>query len=163
MRIRADEHVSKEIVRAVREIALSAGWELTHVREVGQNGAADEHWITAFANDGGHAILSADTDFFLLPPQVVAVFNTGIKVIHLPPKWANAPCHMQAAHILLWWKRIEKKIEAMKARECFRPPWNIDRAGELRQVSIDYDKAHRKIRKAKDEPAREVHRSGPQG
>ena len=148
MKVRADEHVSQEIVRAVREMALSAGWELTHVIAEGDNGKSDEHWITRFAKDGGHAILSADRDFLSVPVQVLAVFNTGIRVIHLPPKWANATCHLQAAHILLWWKRIEKKISAMDQRECFRPPWNIDEGGELRKVDIDYAEAHKKQKKA---------------
>jgi predicted nuclease of predicted toxin-antitoxin system len=147
LKIRADEHVSKEIVRAVREMALSPGWELSHVVEEGDKGTADDHWITRFANDGGHAILTADSDFFSLPVQVVAVLNTGVKVIHLPHKWANASCHLQAAHILLWWKRIEKKVTEMKARECYRPPWNINESGDLKQVKIDYAEAQKKQRK----------------
>lgn len=36
MKIRADEHVSIGIVRAVREMALSPGWELSQVIEAGE-------------------------------------------------------------------------------------------------------------------------------
>jgi len=148
MKIRADEHVSSEIVGAAREIALSVGWELTHVVDEGDGGAADEHWITRFAKQGGDAILTADTDFLKLPNQVVAIFNTGVKVIHLPHRWANAGRHLQASHILLWWRRIEATIESMKARECYRPPWNIDESGKLQRVQIDYAEAHKKQKKA---------------
>jgi hypothetical protein len=148
LKVRADEHISQEIVRSVREMALTPGWELSHVVEAGDGGAKDEHWITRFANQGGHAILSGDTDFFLLPVQVVAVFQTGIRVIHLPSKWSNAGCRMQATHILLWWGRIERKISEMKGRQCYRPPWNIAESGELKEVSIDFHEAHKKLRKA---------------
>jgi hypothetical protein len=148
LKLRADEHVSQEIVRAVREMALSPGWELSHVVEEGDRGSSDEHWITRFAAQGGNAILSADTDFFLLPVQVMAVFNTGMKVIHFPSRWANAGCSMQAAHTLLWWGRIEKKIAEMRQRQCFRPPWNVGESGDLSEVRIDYQSATKKLKKA---------------
>jgi PIN like domain len=148
MKVRTDEHISPEIVRAVREMSLSPGWEISSVFESGDRGAADEHWITRFARNGGRAIISADVDFFKSPPQVLAVFNTGIRVIHLPPKWANAGCHLQAAHVLLWWRRIEARISAMNDRECYRPPWNINESGELMRVQVDYAEAHKKYKKS---------------
>lgn len=150
MRVRADEHVSPEIVATVCRVCLSPDWALDHVYEVGDEGAQDQHWITRFAEAGGSAILTADRDFCSKAPQVVAVFNTGMKVIHLPPKWGTAKCHMQAAHILLWWPRIEGQIQSMRKRECYRPPWNLNsQSGEFKKVEIDFAKAHKKLRKAK--------------
>ncbi|MEQ9567077.1 MAG: DUF5615 family PIN-like protein, partial [Pseudomonadales bacterium] len=87
MKIRCDEHVSPHIVGIVRDLALSPGWEISSVITVGHGGDDDDHWITKFAAEGGHAIISADRDFFSLAPQINAVFDTGVKVIHLPPKW----------------------------------------------------------------------------
>lgn len=156
MKVRADEHVSLEIVRAVREMALSPAWELSSVYEI-DRGADDVHWLTKFAREGGKAIITADTDFFKSPAQVVAVFNTGIRVIHFPPKWANAIGRLQAAHTLLWWRRIEAQIEGMKDRECYRPPWNITEEGTLARVQIDYAEAHKKLRKSARRPVVEVH------
>ena len=151
MRIRADEHISPLIVEMVRKLALSDGWELTSIRdpEVSGQGQSDVHWVTLFARDGGQAILSADTDFQKTPPQVAAIFQTGLKVIHLPSRWANAPRHLQAAHILMWWKRIEIQLQNMKDRECFRPEYNISEAGKLKRVQIDFQKANKKMRKSK--------------
>ena len=148
MKVRADEHASPEIVRAIRDMILSAGWELTSVLEH-DRGADDVHWITSFAREGGQAIVSADTDFFKVPQQVVAVADTGLKVIHLPAKWAHAACHLQAAHLLLWWRRIERCIETMSPRQCYRPRWNIDETGALTEVPMDFQTAHRKARQAK--------------
>lgn len=136
------------IVQAVRDIALSAGWKIDSVFDAGDRGCSDVHWITAFMETGGDAILSADRDFLENPPQVVAVFNTGAKVIHLPPKWGQAKGRLQAAHILMWWERIEECIKEMKARECFRPPWNINDTGTMQKVAIDFQTAHKKLKKA---------------
>lgn len=98
--------------------------------------------------DGGDAILSADHDFLKNPPQVVAVFETGAKVIHLPPAWGQARGRLQAAHILAWWGRIEQCLMSMKARECFRPPYNVSEAGEMMKISIDFQTAHKKLKKS---------------
>ena len=102
MKIRTDEHVSPIIASTIDDLTLRAGWEISSVLSAGDQGASDVHWITRFAQHGGDAILSADQDFVRLAPQINAVFDTGMKVILLPPKWANATAHLQAAHILQW-------------------------------------------------------------
>lgn len=144
----ADEHVSREIVRIVCELALSPGFELSSVYEVGHDGSADEYWATAFAKEGGHAILSADTDFFRKPNQVVAIDQTGLRVVHMPSKWANAKGHLQAAHILMWWPRIEAKLAEAKPREMWVVPWNIKQDGEMVRKKVDYGAFRKKSRKA---------------
>ena len=146
MKVRADEHISRRIVRAVRSIALDPGWELSTVKERGHAGTPDEHWIAEFGREGGNAILSADRDFFRLAPQIGAVAKTGMKVIHLPAKWANAKIHLQAAHILMWWPRIETTIAEMAPRECYQPEWTVRETGLMKKVRIDFGRARRKRR-----------------
>lgn len=148
MKIRADEHVAPAIIAILQAIALSAGNEIDSVLTAGDRGSSDVHWITKFAAEGGEAILTADTDFIKNPPQVAAVFNTGVKVIHLPAKWAGAEGRLQAAHLLLWWARIETTLASMKPRECYRPPWNLHETGEMQKVDIDFQSANKKLKKA---------------
>lgn len=148
MRIRADEHVAPAIVQAVNDIALSEGFELTSVLDAGFAGASDVHWITAFAQDGGAAILTADTDFLKLPPQVLAVQRTGVRVIHLPSSWANARRAMQAGHLLIWWRRIETQLANMKPRECFTMSFNVSEDAEMKRVSLDFQSMGKKAKKA---------------
>jgi hypothetical protein len=95
--------------RAVRAMALTSGWELTNVVEVGDRSSEDVHWITKFASEGGDAIVSGDTDFLKRLHQILAVNQTGMRVIHMLPKWANARCDLQAAFVPLWWRRIERR------------------------------------------------------
>lgn len=141
------------MVVAIRDIALSDGWEISSIHEAGDAGEDDEHWITKFASVGGDAILSADRDFFTLVPQVNAIFDTALKVIHLPHKWGNARGHMQAAHLFQWWDRIEAKLVEMKPRECYRPPWNIKETSKLKKVPINFAKAQKKRKRARKRSA----------
>jgi PIN domain-containing protein len=148
LKVRADEHVCERIVSAVRDIALTSKFEISSVLGDDRRGADDVHWITRFAKEGGHAILTADTDFLKRPNQVIAILDTGLKIIHLPPKWANARRELQASHILAWWRRIETTITSCKPRECWRPEWNTSEQGALHRIMIDYEKHRRKFRKA---------------
>ena len=148
MRIRADEHVSPKIVRIICELALTPQFELSSVYDEGHDGTIDQYWVTAFANAGGNAIVSADKDFFRRPHQVVAIDKTGLRVIYLPPKCANAPGYLQASHVLMWWPRIERKLAEAKAREVWVVRWNISEAGELVRKKVDYGAYRKKLKKA---------------
>lgn len=148
MRIRADEHVAPAIVQAINDIAIGDGFELTSVLRTGFGGAADVHWITAFAEDGGEAILTADTDFLKQPPQVLAIERTGLKVIHLPAGWANATRAIQAGHLLIWWRRIEVRLQTMKPRECFTTYFSPPENAVLKKVQLDFQGMGKKAKKA---------------
>ena len=148
MRIRADEHVSERIVDAIINMALGENFELSSVVRCGDRSKSDVHWIKSFANEGGKAILSGDTDFFLRPHQVMAVCQCGLMVVHMPARWSNAKCHLQAAHLLMWWGRIEAALANGRPPQCFRPAWNISERGAVERVRIDYESARKKLRKA---------------
>lgn len=154
MKIRADEHVSPEVVTAIRQSALGEGVLLDSIIEIGAKGAQDQHWVTVFAKEGGRVILSADTDFLKRPHQVMAVHDAGLSIIHLPGRWANAELHLQMAHLLIWWKRIEAALAGAKGRECWSPPWNISEQGELKRINIDYEEQRKKLKKA-NRPSRQ--------
>ena len=143
MKIRADEHVSVEVVRSVRAAAVSADVELDSVVEADQRGEDDEHWITQFGKSGGTAIVTADSDFVRRAHQVMAVHDVGLIVVHLPPKWANAQLHLQVAHLLIWWRRIEHAVRSANPLDCWRPEWNINENGALRKVAINYEDARK--------------------
>jgi PIN like domain len=100
VKIRADEHVSPEIVLAINKLALGSDCSLDSVYTAGQRGIDDVPWVTRFARDGGKVILSADTDFHKKPHQIAAVHELGLMVVQLPSRWANARRRMQASHIL---------------------------------------------------------------
>lgn len=85
MKIYADEHVSIKVIKAIREVGLKEGMELSHVEEKGQRGHPDVSWATAFQKDNGTAILTADRGF-TKGLQRKAIQATGLQVVLLPIK-----------------------------------------------------------------------------
>jgi hypothetical protein len=149
VKIRADEHVSPEIVEAIGKLALSTDCSLDSVFIAGQRGLDDVPWVTSFARDGGNAILSADTDFHKKPHQVTAVHELGLMVIQLPSRWANSRRRLQASHILYWWEAIEQAVRSGNPRDFWRVPWGFPEKLELQRLrAMNYDEARKKIRKA---------------
>ena len=135
------------VVKAIKVLLLRDGWELSSVRDIGDSGRDDVSWITRFASEGGDAILTADADFHKHEPQVNAIFATGLKVIYLPSGWVNAKVHLQVAHVLQWWRRIESTLETMAPRECYRTVYTLKEPKELKPVKIDFTKHQKKRRK----------------
>jgi hypothetical protein len=102
------------------------------------------------------AILSADSDFHKRHQQIVAICDTGLRVVHLPPKWANSLRHLQASHVLLWWPRIEATLKQSNPRQCWRVPWAFSEAGGLTLVKVDYEDSRRRVKKAQRRAAKQL-------
>jgi PIN like domain len=133
-------------VRWIRELRLSPGWELTSVREEGHGGDHDVTWVTKFAREGGHAILSADKDFLKRHQQIVAICDAGLRVVHMPPKWANSIRSIQAAYMLFWWNKIEARLADSKARQFWKVPWGFADSPLILQ-KVDYEESRKRLKK----------------
>lgn len=160
MKIRADEHISPEIVRTVCELAVSPEFDFTGVIGSGDKGLADVPWIAKFAAEGGRAILTGDRDFLSRPHQVMAVLETGLIVIHMHNKFCNAKGRMQAAHLLWWWDKIEATLLTAKPRQCWRVPWGFpEQSPSLLSVSVDYEKARKQVKRDEQRSAKGIQAS----
>lgn len=140
MKIRADENVSPKIVRALREVILSAGWELSHVRDDNAPRTADETWIPRFAANGGKGIISADTAILKRPHQIEAIRASGVIGIFLDPRWAGAKRHQQAAHLIWHWPAIEGVMERSVVGDCWSVPFDFGKS-KITAIKVDYEKA----------------------
>jgi PIN like domain len=140
VKVRADEHVSYKIVRAVQLLCLKSGWEFSHVRDDNSARTADETWLPKFAAEGGKAIVTADANILKRPHQIVAVRATGLACVVLPKQWTHARRHEQAAHIIYWWPRIQDAIEVSEPGDCWPVPFIFDKSSIKRKI-IDYEKA----------------------
>lgn len=107
MKLRADEHVSPKIVRALKEVVLSPGWELTHVRDAHGARTADETWVPRFAIEGGKAIITADANMLKRPHQLLAIQQSNVVGLILPHARAIAKRHVQASSLIYFWPEIE--------------------------------------------------------
>jgi hypothetical protein len=140
LKIRADEHVSPKIVRAVQSLVLSAGWEISHVRDLHSARTADETWIPQFALEGGEVILSADRKMLARPHQLAAIAESGLICVFFSTQWAQAKRHEQAAQILHWWPCIEKTLIESKPKDCWKVPSGYGE-GKLVKIAVNFEKA----------------------
>ena len=132
MKIRADEHVSIKVIRAVREVVLKDGIDLSHVEEQGQRGQSDVYWTTAFRNENGTAVLTADRGF-TKGWQRQAIEATGLQIILLPKKWAESLANIQAAFILFWRSKIENAVKEGNNSDIWTIDWGFNEKGELKK------------------------------
>jgi hypothetical protein len=140
VKVRADEHVSPKIVRALKEVSLSPGWELTCVREFHAPRTADETWIPKFAAEGGQAIITADAGMLKRPHQIVAIQQSGIIGVLLSSAWAEGRRHFQAASLIYHWPKIEAQLLASQPGDFWRVPSTIDDR-DLEKIVVNYTKA----------------------
>lgn len=141
MKVRADEHVSPRIVRALREVVLSTGWELSHVRDVHGARTADETWVPRFAAEGGKAIITADANMLARPHQILAIQQSNVVGLILPHTWATAKRHIQASSLIHFWPEIEALFSAAQPGDFWRMPKKLHRGGDMEKLDIDYAKA----------------------
>lgn len=140
MKVRADEHVSPKIVRALRDVALSTGWELSHVRDAHPARTADETWVPRFAAEGGKAIITADYNMLKRPHQLLAVRASNVVGLILPHSWAGAKRHIQASALIFHWPEIEASFLSGQPGEFWRLPTNLHK-GPLEKLVINYAQA----------------------
>jgi hypothetical protein len=141
MKIRADEHVSPKIIRAVQSLILSKGWDLSHVRDHNAPRTADETWVPRFKIEGGEGILSADRKMLARPHQLAAIRDAGLVGVFLSPQWAEAKRHAQAANLLWWWPRIEAAFKTSQPGQCWRVPYEFGEGAKLVDITPNYAKA----------------------
>ncbi len=60
---------------------------LLHVRDIGASGVADRIWIRTFANEKGDAIITADVAIVKRPAELLAVGETGLRLVILPTQY----------------------------------------------------------------------------
>jgi predicted nuclease of predicted toxin-antitoxin system len=140
VKVRADEHVAPKIVRALKEVSLSPGWELSHVRDSHGARTADETWVPKFASEGGRAIITADANMLKRPHQILAIQQSGVIGLILPSVWAQSKRHVQASSLIYFWPEIEACFTAGAPGEFWRIPTHLHR-GPLEKLNINYAQA----------------------
>lgn len=146
MKVRADEHVSPKIVQVLKLISLSAGWELTGVREAHPPRTADQTWVPRFAAEGGQAIITADVNMLKRPHLMAAVQQSGVFGLLLPSAWAQSKRHIQAASMIHFWPEIEATFTDAQPGEFWRLPSALY-SGALEKVVVNYAAAARAVQR----------------
>lgn len=85
---------------------------------------SDPTWIKDFAESGGNAIISGDSNIRQNPVDLIAYIESGLIGVWVPSNYDDLKGYGQAALILRWFPMIVEKIKCSTARDCWQLPMN---------------------------------------
>ena len=146
MKICADENVSPRLVEIINDLSSDSP-RLSHVSEMGALGVEDSIWVRTFAEQGGDAVITADAKMSKRQSELVAIGETGLKLLILPTQYQQGGIRFQTAYMLLSWPLILKLIEE-GGRGCFLtlPQIALPRAPAWEKINVQ--DARKRFRKA---------------
>lgn len=133
----------------IREQLLTSTNTLHTVDDYQALGVDDSIWVRKFADDGGEAIIGADMKMTQRAAEVVAIAETGLRLIILDQKWAQSPKHLQISYLFYWWPEIEKALASASPGKCFKVPkgWPDVTNGAIKPIAVDFQGAYKKLKK----------------
>lgn len=157
MKICADENVAPKLTQLLREQLLATSNTLHTVDDYQAKGVDDPIWVRKFADSGGEAIVGGDVAMTKRATEVVAIAETGLRLIVLDQRWPRAPKHVQISYLFYWWPEIEKVLASAKSGQCFKVPWGWPEKtdGAIKPITVDVQSAYKKLRKTKKQPSQE--------
>jgi predicted nuclease of predicted toxin-antitoxin system len=110
VKICADENISPRLVEIVNDLSIGSP-PLLHVSEIGSLGVKDSIWVRTFAEQDGNAILTADANMSRRQSELIAIGETGLKLVILPTQYQQGGIRLQAAYMLLWWPKVLEVVQ----------------------------------------------------
>jgi hypothetical protein len=111
------------------------GFEFLWEPDFAAANAPDEAWSAAFRRFGGEIVISGDKNLAKRPHQILAFMETGLVGFFLDRKWSGQDMTFKAAHLIMWWPRIQGHLAACKARDCWWVPMGL-RTGDFTRVQL---------------------------
>lgn len=148
MKICADENVAPKLTGLIKEVLLSSDMTIDTVDEYSARGVEDQIWVRQFAAAGGEAIVGGDFALTQRPHEIVAIRETGLRLIVLDQKWPRQKRNIQISYLFYWWPHIEEVLRKSRPGECYAVPWGWGTPeGAIKPIKVDIDKAYKQMRK----------------
>jgi PIN like domain len=146
VKICADENVSHRLVGILNELSPGTP-RLLHVTDIGAQGVKDRIWVRILAEQDGDAIVSADARMSKRHEELIAIGETGLKLVILPTQYQQGGILLQTAYMLLLWPQIIALVERA-AKGCYikLPAVTLPRSPSWEK--IDVQDARKRLRKA---------------
>ena len=153
MKICADENISRRLVGIVNDLSIGSPI-LLHVSEIGSLGVKDSIWVRSFAERNGDAIVTGDANMSRRQSELIAIGETGLKLVILPTQYQQGGIRLQAAYMLLWWPRVVELVQHGE-KGCFLqlPALTLPRVPTWER--IDVQAARQRLRKS-TRPSRQI-------
>ena len=149
MRICADENVAPLLSALIRDALLGRHNVLETVDDHQAKGVEDDIWVRKFGRAGGEAIVGADAKMLTRPHEVVAIVESGLRLVVLPAPWVNAKINVQISFLFYWWPHIEAVLATSRKGQCFKVPWGWgDATDAIKPFTVDAQAAYKKVKRA---------------
>lgn len=150
MKVCADENVALALSDLIRLHLLSAGFTLDNIDDHQARGVDDQIWVRNFADKAGEAIVGADMAMTKRPHELIAIHQTGLRLIVLDERWVRQKKHIQISYLFYWWPHIETVLKTAQPGECFKVPWGwAGDAGSIKPIPVDLQGAYKKVKAGK--------------
>lgn len=148
MRLCADENVGPALSRLIRDTILSREHQLDTVDDYAARGVEDQVWVRRYASAGGEAIIGGDSAMTRKPHEIVAIVETGLRLVILDEKWPRERLHVQASYLFYWWPHIEAVLNTMRPGSAVKVPWGWGNTKDaIKAVQLDAQAAYKRVRK----------------
>lgn len=158
MKICADENISPRLVEIVNDLSIGSP-RLLHVSEIGSLGVKDSIWVRTFAEQDGDAILTADANMSRRQSELIAIGETGLKLVILPTQYQQGGIRLQSAYMLLWWPKVVELVP-QGARGSFLklPPLTLPKTGTWDRINVQtaYQRLKKSTRLGRRDEAKEI-------
>ena len=150
MKLCADENIAPKLSAMIREQLCSRDFLLETVDDHAAKGVDDQIWVRNFAKAGGEAVVSGDAAMTKKHHEVLAIHETGLRLVVLDERWARQKKHLQIAYLFFWWPSIEEVLRTARQGQCFKVPWAWPAdpsARSIKALSLDVQEAYRKLKR----------------
>ena len=134
----------------LREQLVSKKFTLETVDDHQAKGVDDQIWVRKFAAAGGEAIVGGDSAMTKRPHELLAIKDTGLRLVALHPNWPRAKKHVQIAYLFFWWPHIEAVLSTSKEGDLFRVPWAWDDGQAITELTPNVDRARERAARQRD-------------
>ena len=132
----------------LRDQLVSKKHTLETVDDYAASGVDDQIWVRKFAAAGGDAIVGGDFAMTKKPHEIVAIAETGLRLVILDQRWPQQPRNIQISYLFYWWPHIETILEASKPGQCFKVPWGWEETKDaIKLISVDVQGAQKKMKR----------------
>jgi hypothetical protein len=134
-KVALDANIPERLVRMLQSGFGDQGYEFLWEPDFAAANAGDDVWTVAFRRFGGQLVITGDKNLARRPHQVLGFIENDLVGFFFERKWAERDLAFKAAHMMMWWPRIQRQYSTCRPRDCWWVP-SVLRDGAMRKVEL---------------------------
>jgi hypothetical protein len=121
-KVALDANIPQRLVRMLESGFGAQGFEFIWEPDFAAGDDDDDVWAAAFRRFGGRLVITGDKNMARRPHQILAFKESGLVGFFFERKWAEFDLTFRAAHMIMWWPRIQVKFADSNPGDCWWVP-----------------------------------------